>query len=40
MTTPSIPASAENTPASQRSGIDWLFAIAVIAIAVALTRVI
>jgi heme exporter protein C len=39
MTTPSIPASAENTASSQRAGVDWLFAIAVIAIAVALTRV-
>ena len=40
MTTPSVPASAEDTSPSQRTGIDWLFAIAVIAIAVALTRVI
>jgi heme exporter protein C len=40
MTTPSVPASAEDTSPAQHTGIDWLFAIAVILIAIALTRVI
>jgi len=40
MTTPPYTAGADGTPPMKRAGIDWLFMIAVLAIAAALARVI
>jgi heme exporter protein C len=40
MTTPSLSASADDAVPAQRAGIDWLFTVAVLAIAAALARII